>query len=229
MDAIRLSVTGRTQEENVKALRRSRVVPGVVYGNKMPNTLLKCGEQDLHRAYVKAGESTIVELELDGKNVPVLIHSVSFDPVTDRFEHVDFYALDMTKKVKTHVPLHLEGEAPAVKGLGAILVTVHSEVLVSCLPKDLPHNLPVDLTKLENFHDTITVANLAVPHGVTIEDSPETVLITVQEPRAVEEEIPVAAAIPAEGEAAAPGAEGAEATKAEGAAPASEKKEEKKK
>lgn len=228
MDAIRLSVTGRTQEENVKALRRHRVVPGVVYGNKMPNTLLKCGEQDLHRAYVKAGESTIVELELDGKNVPVLIHSVSFDPVTDRFEHVDFYALDMTKKVKTHVPLHLEGEAPAVKGLGAILVTVHNEVLVSCLPKDLPHHLPVDLTKLENFHDTITVANLMVPSGVTIEDSPQTVLITVQEPRAVEEELPVAAA-PAEGDAAAASAEGGEAPKADAAAAPAPEKEEKKK
>lgn len=130
----------------------------------------------------------------------------------------------MTKKVKTHVPIYLEGESPAVKSLGAILVTVHSEVTVSCLPKDLPHNLPVDLAKLANFHDSIVVADIKVPTGVTIEESPETVLLTVQEPRAIEEETPVVAATTVvEGEAGAAPAEG-EAAKTDAAAPASAEK-----
>lgn len=226
METITLTVTKRTAEENVKHLRKEGQIPGVIYGNKTPNTSIKCKMQDLRSTYKKAGESTLVEIHMDGQKVPSLIHAVTFQPLSGSFEHVDFYAVDMTKKVTTHVPIVFTGESPAVKDLGGILVEVNDHVTVTCLPKDLPHNLTVDISSLAAFRDTVTIAKLTIPEGVTIVEAPETVLITVQEPR--KEEV---APTPAETEAAAAAAattDGAAApaagAPAAGAAPAKEEK-----
>lgn len=217
--AIPLSVSARDAKENVKSLRKAGDVPGVVYGNTTKNTPIKCNAKALHGVYVKAGENTLVDVDLGGKKVACLIHAISFDPVTSAYEHVDFYAVDMTKKVTTHVPVIFQGESPAVKTLGGVLLTVHSQLEVTCLPTDIPSHFTVDISVLENLRDSITVAKLKVPTGVTIKESPETAIIIVQEPRK-EEVIEVVAATPAEGAvpaeggvaagtAAAPGAPGA--------------------
>lgn len=195
-------------------LRRSGSVPCVVYGNT-PNTLLQCDEKQLMRAYVQAGESTLVELAVGEAKIPALFHAIDFDPVSDRVIHVDFFAVDMKKEVETQVPLRLTGESPAAKDQGAIIVTAQDHVTVRALPMDLPHDIAVDLSALAAFHDTITVASITAPKGVTIVDEPATVLLVAQEPRAEE----VVEVKPAEGEAAA-GAEGA--ATAEGAAPTTE-------
>jgi len=231
-ESLAISVSARTPEENVKSLRKAGQVPGVIYGNKLKNQTIKCQQKALHTTFVKAGENQIITIEVDGQKIPCLIHAVSFDPVSDAYEHVDFYAVDMTKKVTTRVPVIVEGESPAVKTQSGVLVTVHDELEVSCLPNDIPENFTINISKLENFHDSITVAQLKVPGGVVIKTAPETVIVTVQEPRKEEViEAPAAAAV--EGEAAAegavpsePGAGGAAAPAATGA-PAQAKTEEK--
>lgn len=222
MDAVKLPTAPRAIIDSVKALRRAGKVPAVVYGNTT-NTTVSIDEVTLQKAYVKAGESTLVELDVNGTKVPSLFHAVDFDPVSDRIIHVDFYAVDMNKEVETDVHIRFEGEAPAVKELSAILVTAMHTVSVSALPANLPHDLPVDLSKLTEFGSTLTVADIAVPKGVKILNSPEDVIAIAQEPRPEEvEEAPAAAT--AEGAVPAEGAEGAPA--AEGAAPAGDKKSE---
>ncbi len=186
-DVLTLTVQERKTDARAKQLRAQNIVPCVVYGN-VKNTLLQCREQDVHRVYAKAGENTIVELEFDGKNIPVLFHSIEWNPISDRYDHIDFLAVDMSKEVTTHVPVRFIDESPAVKNLGAIFVTVLGELTVTCLPKDIPHDFQVSIAKLENFHDSITVADIAVPQGVTVKESTDKVVATVQEPRAIEEE-----------------------------------------
>ncbi len=194
-------------------LRREGQVPCVVYGN-IENTLLQIDEKPLNKAYVQAGESTLVELEIGDKKVPALFHALDFDPVSDRLIHVDFYAVNMKEEVEAEVPLRMEGESIAVKDLAAIIITPTDHVKVRALPSDLPHDIVVDISTLVAFRDTITVANLKVPKGVTILNAPETVLVIAQQPREEEKE----EVKPAEGEVV-PGAEGA--ATAEGA-PAAE-------
>lgn len=213
--AIPLSVSNRDTTHNVKDMRKAGDVPGVIYGNTMKNTSIKCNAKELHGVYVKAGENNLVEVDVDGKKVPCLIHAISFDPVTSAYEHIDLYAVDMTKKVTTHVPVVFTGECPAVKNHGGVLLTVHGQLEVTCLPADIPESFIIDLTALENLRDSVTVAKLKVPAGVVITETPETSIIIVQEPRK-EEVIEVVAPVTAEG-AAAPVAEGAAAP---GAAPA---------
>lgn len=206
--AIPLSVSNRDTAHSVKDMRKSGIVPGVIYGNTMKNTAIKCNAKELHGVYVKAGENTLVDVEIEGKKVPCLIHAIAFDPVTSAYEHIDLYAVDMTKKVTTHVPVVFQGECPAVKNFGGVLLTVHGELEVTCLPSDIPESFIIDLTKLENLRDSVTVAKLNIPKGVVISEAPETAIVIVQEPRKEEvvEVVPVAGA---EGAAPAEGAPGA--------------------
>lgn len=217
MKSVTLKTSARDQKITPKQLRTSGQVPCVVYGN-VENTLLQCEQQPLKQAYMAAGESTLVNLEMDGKAVPVLFHAMDFHPISGLFTHVDFYAVNMNKEVEASVALHFEGESAAVKD-GGILVTPVDHLTVRCLPKDLPHNLSVNLGTLSEMHAVITVKDIVLPAGVTVDDDPEMVVATVQEPRKEEE-----ASAPSAAEAA-PGAEGAAAAPA---APAAEKKEEKK-
>jgi large subunit ribosomal protein L25 len=210
MDMVTLSTATRSTDISARQLRRTGVVPCIVYGNKTENVTFQCEIVALTKAYTKAGESTLVELDLGGKKVPVLFHEVKFDPMSDNISHVDFYAVDMNKEVEADVAILFEGESPAVKE-GGILVTTLDTITVRCLPKNLPHNLPIDLSKLVDMESQLTVADITVPSGVTLIPEPETVVAIVQEPRPEEvEEAPAAdaaaAATPAEG--AAPAAEG---------------------
>ncbi len=224
MEMLSLAATGRDNATKAKVLRRNGRVPGVVYGYKTENASIECDEAAVTRAYTKAGENTLVELEIGSKKVPVLFHGVQFHPVTDKVVHVDFLAVDLTKELEAEVPVHHDGESLAVKDLAGILVTPLDHVLVRCLPTALPKEFRIDISALTELHSTITVASLKAPAGVTILTNPEEVLALVQEKRVEVEETPTA---PAEGEAAAAGAEGA-APAAEGAAAPEAKKEEKK-
>lgn len=209
MEKITLQAASRTAEDNVKDLRRQNRVPGIVYGN-IENAMLHFDEVTLKKVYQKAGESTLVELEVEGKKVPVLFHSIDADPVSDRMIHVDFYAVNMKKEVEADVHIRFEGESPAVVDKSAILVTALDTVTVRCLPANLPHDLPVDLSKLDDFDTTITVADIVVPEGVEILNDKEDVIAIAQEPREEVEEEPVVAEA-AEGATAEGGAEGAAA------------------
>jgi len=223
MEMIPLKATARSSDVSVNDMRRKGGVPCVLYGNEVKNAALQCAVNELTKTYVKAGESTLVELDIDGKKVPVLFHALQFEPVTGTISHVDFYAVNLKKEIEAPIPVRLTGESLAVKELAGVLVMVLNHVTVRCLPTALPHELEASLEKLTQIHDVITVADLKVPAGVKVEDPPETVLVTVQEQRKEEEIQPAATAVavegavPAEGEAAAP-AEG------EAAAPAKEEK-----
>ena len=216
MPMIPLTAAVRDVKANPKVLRRSKQVPCVVYG-VVKNMSIQCPAQELHSAFVKAGESTLVELAVDGKKIPVLFKNVDFDPVSDREIHADFYAVDMKAEIDTLVPVHFEGEAPAVKTLGGVFVIVHDHVKVRSLPADLPHSITVAINGLEAFHASVSVKDLQVPKGVKVMDGADTVLATIQEPRAIEE-ITVAAPTPAEGEPASAEATAGEVAAKEGAA-----------
>ncbi|MFH0769850.1 MAG: 50S ribosomal protein L25 [Candidatus Peregrinibacteria bacterium] len=214
MAMVPLIALARTKEKPNR-LRTAGKVPCILYGNDTPATPLMCDYKDLRKAYITAGESTLVDLAIGGKSVPVLFHATDIHPVSNRITHVDFYAVDMKKEIEAHVMLHFTGEAPGVKDLGGVLVIPHDHVTVRCLPSALPHTIEVSVASLAAFGASVTVGDLKVPQGVHIQESKSTVLVLVQEPRKEEViEAPVAAVV-AEGAEAAQG-EGAEAGKEEG-------------
>lgn len=189
MDNIPLSATARTEDKSATVLRQEDQVPCVVYGNKSENLSLTCVYNEIYKAYAAAGESTIVDLTIgDNKKIPVLFHQIQTDPVTDKLIHVDFYAVDMKKEIEANVPVVFEGESPAVKELGGVLVTTNDHITVRCLPADLPHEIVVSLENVVDFESALHVSDLVAPEGVEILDDPEMMLATAQEPRSATEE-----------------------------------------
>jgi len=171
----------------VKNLRKAGKLPAVLYGFNTANTQIEIDLKEFISAFKSAGESTVVNLVVDGKTFPVLIHEVQNHYLNDRPIHVDFYAVNMTEKVKVHVPLRFIGESAAVKALGGTLVKSLSEVEVECLPADLPNHLEVDISSLNTFEDAIRLSDLKIPGKVELAGSKEEVIVTVAAPRTEEE------------------------------------------
>lgn len=211
MQTFALEATGRQVTVKPKAIRAAGSIPAVYYGRGKGALSLELNYQVFRKIFEKAGENTIIDLTIDGKKVPVLVHDVQFDPVTDKITHVDFIHVDMEKEVTTSVRVTITGVAPAVKNLGGILDLQKHEIKIRCLPKDLIHNIEVDVSGIVDFHTSVHVKELNVPATVKVLDNPEDTVITATPPRAEEEIKPAA-----EAAAAAPGAEGAAA----GAVPA---------
>ena len=191
-----LTLKGEKREITGKALVASRKegkLPAVVYGPKTENSAFFVNLGNFKKLWRKAGESTLIDLDLDGKTISVLIQSLDLDPILSEPVHVDFYAPDLTKKITTSVPLVFEGEAPAVK-IGGVLVKVIHELEIEAMAKDLPSEIKVDISSLETFEDKIIIADLKLPVGVetTIEDKEGAVALVeeVKEEEEAPEEVP---------------------------------------
>ncbi|MEI6528184.1 MAG: 50S ribosomal protein L25 [bacterium] len=180
---LKLKVEKRDLTENLDALRKAGTVPAIFYGKKEASTPIKVKIAEFRKAFREAGESTVVSLTGEGIDVDVLIHDVDFDPVTDSPIHVDFYAIEKGKKLTVKVPLEFVGVAPAVKDLGAILVKVAHDLEIEALPKDLPHDLTVDITTLVTLSSVITAKEIKLPEGVTLKVDPDEVVASVYEPK----------------------------------------------
>lgn len=174
--------------KKVKALRNEGLIPAELYGHKTDNIHLSVLVKDFSKIYKEAGESTVVNLVLDSKKLPVLIYDVSIDALSNEFAHVDFYAVKMDEKIKKAIPLSFKGEAPAIK-IGGILVKSMKELEVEALPGDLPQHIEVDLGKLAEIHNSIHVKDLDInDKKIKIFIDPEAVVATIIE-MAKEEEV----------------------------------------
>ena len=133
--------------KKVKNLRKEGLIPAIIYGRKKESTPISLKENEFTNVWKSAGESSILTLLIDEKKENVLIHDVTFDPIRDNPIHVDFLAVEMDKLIKVGVKIEFVGESPAVK-LGGTLVKIMHELQVEALPKDLPHEISVDISQL---------------------------------------------------------------------------------
>lgn len=171
-----------------RAKQEKGVIPAVLYGSEVSNISLEVNRKDFEKMYKEVGE-TLIDLEVEGKKYPVLIHDTQCHPLSQELLHVDFYQPNLKEEVETEVPLELVGEAPALK-LGGTLIANMKEIPVSALPKDLPSKIVIDVSSLMTFEDAITVKDIKVPAGVTIKiENPEEIIVQVVEIEDVEEEL----------------------------------------
>ena len=192
-----LVLTAKNRDKKPNALRRDGQIPAVAYGPTMESQNLTVVDLDFNKIFNQAGESDLINLKLPlAKNkkldsqlseIQVLIHEVQKHPLSGDIIHVDFYAPDLTKTVRVAIPLVFIGEAPAVKDLDGILVKNMQEVEVEALPKDLPHQIEVDVICLKNFEDKILISDLPLPQGVAVLADADEVISLVTPPRSEEE------------------------------------------
>jgi large subunit ribosomal protein L25 len=179
-----------------RRLRRNGLVPGVLYGREAP-VAITIGERDLRAALTtEGGLNAVLDVVVDsGKTHPSVLKDYQQDVVRGTITHVDLQEVRLDQPIHATVPVALVGE-PAGAVEGGVLSQVTIEVNVEALPMEVPQHLEVDVAGL-HVNDTLRLAAVQAPEGVTLLDDPETVIATVSLPTQIEE--PEA---PAEGEAA---------------------------
>lgn len=208
-------ITGK----KVKRLRKAGLLPVSVFGKDIKSVALSVPVVEFMKVYSKAGETGLVELKYDKDSWHTLISSVQIHPVSRQVLHVEFHAVKLTEKIKAHVPVELVGESPAATNNIGILLQTINEVEVEALPAELPEKLTVEISKLSEIDQQVTVGELKAPVGVTILTAPGGIVVKVAAAVSEEtkKELEAAAA-----EALAAKAEAAPAATEEGEAPAAE-------
>jgi large subunit ribosomal protein L25 len=166
--------------KQVKKLRREGILPCNIYGKDLKSTAVQVPEKDFLAVYKEAGETGLVDVELDGKVTPVLIHNMQKN-FRSQILHADFFQVNLKEKVKTMVPLEVVGEPKAVLDKVGILMNIISEIEVEALPAELPEKIEVNVEHLANINDQITVADLQIPEGVTVLTEAEQVVAKIAE------------------------------------------------
>jgi large subunit ribosomal protein L25 len=205
-----------------RRLRRSGKVPAILYGGHMEPRQLTLDHQNLLTLLVNERFfSTILSLKINGEAQAAILKDVQRHPAKNQILHMDLQRVLENEKIRMTIPLHFKGAAasPGVKTQGGIVSHLLSDVEVSCLPKDLPEFLEVDMSDM-SINDMKRLSNIPLPTGVELVDlahGRDEAVASIHHPRAEEAEAPVAeaaaAATPAAG-AAAPAA--GEAKKEEG-------------
>lgn len=200
-----------------KRLRRSGIVPGVVYGKGEGSTNVQVDAKTFETLYKAAGKTSVVKFRLPGASRATsgFIKSVQRHPLSGSALHVDYYLVNLNVEMEVDVPLVFTGEAPAVEETGGTLLHNLSAIHVKALPTDIPHEVTVDVSVLKSLDVAIHVKDLSLNRDlVQVMTDGETLVATVVPPRIeVEEEPEVAEGEELEGEAA----EGAEGAEGEGA------------
>ncbi len=184
-----VNLTVELRKGSADAVRNQGKVPAVFYGPKAPTTSIAINEVDFIRVWKIAGESSIVTLQGIDEDHDALIHDIDRDPVSGKIRHADFYVIEKGKKVKVGVPIEFVGVSAAVKDLGGALIKVLHEIEIEALPKDLPHNIEIDISPLATFEDQIKASDIKLPAGVTLVLEPEEVVALVAAPKEEVEEV----------------------------------------
>lgn len=206
--------------KKVKNLRLEGIVPASVYGPKRPSTNIEVDKKEFIGIFKSVGFNQFFDLAIESepKSSKVLVKEIQKNPVTDILTSVSFYQVDEDTKVVVEVPVELVGEAPAVKLNVGFLINMLDQIEVYCLPKDLPSSIKIDVTKLENIGDGISISDIQLPEGVELSSSmdPDAGIVSIAAPQK-EEEVEVAPELDADGNPIVPAVEG-EATTEEASA-----------
>ncbi len=192
--------------KHVKALRRTGQLPAVIYGRHTEPINIALEAHNAGLVLSKVGSSSLVTIDVDGKEYPALVREKQRDYIKNKLIHVDFLAVSLTEKIRAEVRIELTGVSPAVKDLNAVLVTGLHTLSVECLPTDLPDRFVVDISSLAQVGDGIHVRDISVEDKIRVLDDPDEMVVVATFAK-IEEEAPVAVAegaVPVEGEAAEP-------------------------
>ncbi|OGV77521.1 MAG: 50S ribosomal protein L25/general stress protein Ctc [Methylotenera sp. RIFCSPLOWO2_02_FULL_45_14] len=151
-----------------RRLRHAGAVPGVVYGAGKDAVTLELNAKELFLQFRhEAFHASVLTLILDGKKESVLLRDFQMHPVRNTIQHIDFQRVSATEKIHVKVPFHFINAdvAPGVKLGGGIVAHVQTEADVSCLAKDLPEFIEIDVSSLEIGH-SIHLSQIKLPKGV---------------------------------------------------------------
>lgn len=176
-----------------RRLRRAHKVPGILYGGTDAPALIELDHNEIFLAMRKEGfASSVLTIKLDGQDTMALLRDVQVHPYRRQILHVDFLRVDAAQAIMQKVPFRFinADQAPGVKVAGGIVSYIMNEVMVSCLPKDLPPFITVDLKDLA-AGKTIHLSDIQFPDNVKVATpaKEDPVIVSISAKRSVEEAV----------------------------------------
>ena len=193
-------------KNEARRTRMSGRIPAVVYGAFKDPVSVSVNPKDVTKILrSKTGHNSIFDVDIEGvEKTPVIVADEQYDPIKGNLLHIDLRRIDLTRKLRLHIPIHVTGEAKGVKQQGGVLDVVTKSVEIECIPDDIPDQFDIDVTELM-IGNAIRVAGLPVKEGIRILTAGDAVIahvVGIKEEAAAE---PVAAAVVAEPEVAKKG------------------------
>ena len=152
-----------------RRLRRDGMIPAVIYGAGKGTVSIKLNANEVHkRLQNEAFFSHILDVKVDGEDAQAVLKALQRDPATDLVIHMDLLRVSSRQEITMHVPLHFidEDDSPGKKA-GGVINHLLVDLEISCLPKDLPEYIEVDMSKLD-IGDSLHLSELQMPQGVTL-------------------------------------------------------------
>jgi large subunit ribosomal protein L25 len=180
----------KTTKGALNELRKSGYVPGTFYSKETKPFSFSAHNVDVNR-FVFTGDTHIVNLKIDDQEaLRGIVKDVQFDPITDKVTHIDLLGVTAGQTLELEIPVTLIGDAVGVREGGSLQQATH-KLDVECLPKDIPENIEVDISKL-SIGDAIHVKDIHV-ENIKILNSGNVIVASVLAPRVVEEVVEDAA------------------------------------
>jgi len=177
----------KTGKVATKEVRRNGEIPAVLYGLKDNLSFSVCPD-NLKDILTAKGQNALIELNLEGnKKRKVILKEFQSHPLKERWVHVDFLEVDVTKTVKVSVDVHLIGKSAGEK-MGGLINLVLKSLQVECLPVDIPQSVDLDVTAVE-LGQVLHVSDLSLPDKVKILNQPNEVVVSVYMPKVEEEKV----------------------------------------
>jgi len=180
------TIREKTGKVATKEVRRNGEIPAVLYGLKDNLSFSVCPD-NLKDILTAKGQNALIDLNLEGnKKRKVILKEFQSHPLKERWVHVDFLEVDVTKTVKVSVNVHLIGKSAGEK-MGGLVNQVLKSIHVECLPVDIPQSVDLDVTAVE-LGQVLHVSDLSLPDKVKILHQPNEVILSVHLEKVKEEE-----------------------------------------
>lgn len=175
-----------TGKRYCKKLRANKQLPGIIYGLKKEAVPVEFSLEDL-LVHLQNKEK-VFNVNIDNKEEHLIVKEIQYDTLEGKFYHVDFYRIELDKKVKVKVPVNFIGVPKGTK-MGGRWRTAVEEISISCLPDDIPKSIPVNVENI-GLNEKIKIKELKLSDKVTIEEKPEKIItgVFIKKGRLKEEE-----------------------------------------
>ena len=187
-----------------KKIRRDKGIPAVVYGDIKNSNIVLDANEVAKQVKDSGFYSNVIKLTLGKETIDVILKDLQRDPRKSNITHMDFFAVDKNKAVIVNVPIRFinEDTCVGVKMGGGMISHIQSELEVSCLPKDIPENITVDIAELEIGH-SVHLSEIKMPANVVlatpVDDEHDSPVVSCYEPKA--EKVEEVEAAPADADA----------------------------
>lgn len=183
---ITIAAEGRaTRGKNeARRLRVSGRAPAIIYGTGRDPVAVAISPKEVNKILLSStGHNSIFDVAVDGgAPEPVMIVDWSYEPVKGNLLHIDMQRIDLTKRIKVKIPVHVHGEPKGVKQQGGVLDVVTREVEVECLPDDIPADFRLEIASLE-INQAIRAADLPMTNSMKLVMAPEVVIVHIVAPK----------------------------------------------